>query len=107
MGRDAQSIKTKGENLKYFNPRARMGRDAKLKARLDELGEDFNPRARMGRDFRNDRGKRMKTNISIHAPVWGATYYNYIYKGSDFMSISIHAPVWGATSMRNNNHFYC
>ena len=38
----------------------------------------------------------LKANyISIHAPVWGATY-KFIgdYDNED---ISIHAPVWGAT----------
>ena len=34
--------------------------------------------------------------ISIHAPVWGATYADVVYAGDGF--ISIHAPVWGATS---------
>ena len=34
-------------------------------------------------------------NISIHAPVWGATCdERYI---EHFIDISIHAPVWGAT----------
>ena len=55
----------------------------------------FNPRARMGRD-ETDSGSSKQPEVSIHAPVWGAT----IFVGIDFMSehVSIHAPVWGATS---------
>ena len=34
-------------------------------------------------------------DISIHAPVWGATLCFYV--GSLYCHISIHAPVWGAT----------
>ncbi len=56
-----------------FNPRARMGRDI-----LDLVicgGETgFNPRARMGRDLRG-MGRVDLRAVSIHAPAWGATYY--------------------------------
>ena len=33
--------------------------------------------------------------VSIHAPVWGAT--EYIQKRKEEYAVSIHAPVWGAT----------
>ena len=41
--------------------------------------------------------RNKKDEISIHAPVWGATnYFNYVLIQS---FISIHAPVWGATQI--------
>ena len=40
-----------------------------------------------------------KSFISIHAPVWGATFIVSSFKKD--MIISIHAPVWGATSLEN------
>ncbi len=39
--------------------------------------------------------RQEKINISIHAPVWGATIMEI--KKLDDKVISIHAPVWGAT----------
>ena len=33
--------------------------------------------------------------VSIHAPIWGATYYMLINLG--IWVVSIHAPIWGAT----------
>ena len=36
-------------------------------------------------------------SISIHAPVWGATFQDAVKEEED--RISIHAPVWGATRM--------
>ena len=36
-------------------------------------------------------------DISIHAPAWGATGYDYAE--TDDLLISIHAPAWGATSL--------
>ena len=42
------------------------------------------------------QGKRFETwSISIHAPMWGATFF--IFFANIYMSISIHAPMWGAT----------
>ena len=50
----------------------------------------------MGSDLQAALNERGATDISIHAPAWGATFI------TDFMlsilSISIHAPAWGATS---------
>ena len=56
---------------------------------------DFNPRTPVGCDRDGAIGLAV-TDISIHAPQWGATVYlikNQVTKG-----ISIHAPQWGATS---------
>ena len=80
---------------------------------------DFNPRTRMGCDWRSDRpvfhisefqsthphgvrptGPKPRdqyTDISIHAPAWGATSLDSIVKA--IKTISIHAPAWGATNM--------
>ena len=55
---------------------------------------DFNPRTPVGCDRDGAIGLAV-TDISIHAPQWGATVYlikNQVTKG-----ISIHAPQWGAT----------
>ena len=38
------------------------------------------------------------TEVSIHAPVWGATFD--ITKPVTVNGVSIHAPVWGATKDR-------
>ena len=40
--------------------------------------------------------------ISIHAPVWGATTRNKKYEMRWY--ISIHAPVWGATNQNTNSN---
>ena len=56
---------------------------------------DFNPRAREGRDAPFCFICSFSIDISIHAPVKGATYFG---EPSDFERlISIHAPVKGAT----------
>ena len=39
--------------------------------------------------------KKRERQISIHAPMWGATYP--IRKKLPYLNISIHAPMWGAT----------
>ena len=35
-------------------------------------------------------------NVSIHAPVWGAT--SQVLSTGAVTAVSIHAPVWGATT---------
>ena len=54
-----------------FNPRARMGRDQQGESPPAPPG-GFNPRARMGRDH-GGVWSAGGTQVSIHAPVWGAT----------------------------------
>ena len=49
----------------------------------------------MGSDFETPGNPYNLKLISIHAPVWGATYYDL--KDNRVLVISIHAPVWGAT----------
>ena len=66
----------------------------RMKKRRKEL--DFNPRTREGCDEGVNATHRIVTNISIHAPVKGATFNNpklSMITGG----ISIHAPVKGAT----------
>ena len=48
----------------------------------------------MGGDYGEDPGEVI-LEISIHAPVWGAT--NIPVRRNPDALISIHAPVWGAT----------
>ena len=54
----------------------------------------FNPRSRMGSDNAEDPYWYF-TEVSIHAPVWGATKVLGINDSGQV--VSIHAPVWGAT----------
>jgi len=59
----------------------------------DDIGETrFNPRPRMGGDPQGGVFKSGR-NVSIHAPVWGATSVRGI-RGAEAL-VSIHAPVWG------------
>ena len=77
----------------YFNPRSREGSDPVVwKAATGRT--NFNPRSREGSDLYTSLLKR-SSNISIHAPVKGATYI--LQCGYDDDDISIHAPVKGAT----------
>ena len=48
----------------------------------------------MGCDVEVKAAVKPKT-VSIHAPVWGATYDLAVKLWGD--AVSIHAPVWGAT----------
>ena len=54
----------------------------------------FNPRPRMGGDYFNPVVEDW-TEVSIHAPAWGATLVET--KQQNSMLVSIHAPAWGAT----------
>ncbi len=55
----------------------------------------FHPRSRMGSDHLGELD-RYSWDISIHAPVWGATSKLSYWERRQV--ISIHAPVWGATA---------
>ncbi len=48
-----------------------MGRDAIDEIKPEDI-KSFNPRARMGRDFQ-DYADDQLDEVSIHAPAWGAT----------------------------------
>ncbi len=56
----------------YFNPRTREGCDASDTVMYTKH-HDFNPRTREGCDFLRSRVYRHRGQISIHAPVKGAT----------------------------------
>ncbi len=100
-------------------------RGARLLGRTEAIGEAarFNPRARVGRDVAK-RGIRAYTEVSIHAPAWGATaplpegglvlmFQSTRPRGARrlplwtqkrFPSVSIHAPAWGATPASSSWH---
>ena len=69
-GRDLPH-RLKTRSRRYFNPRAREGRDV-VKDNGADLQQNFNPRAREGRDFYASE-LYQDDDISIHAPVKGAT----------------------------------
>ena len=76
-----------------FNPRSREGSDPWLR-RGCGCRWYFNPRSREGSDLRaSGNGRRLQ--ISIHAPVKGATAFDCL--NDEDKDISIHAPVKGAT----------
>ena len=100
-----------------FNPRSREGSDLPRVA-LYLTKCDFNPRSREGSDLVLKDMVNLTDDISIHAPVKGATtargtgiktqhdFNPRSREGSDFLpkgsrnnvlNISIHAPVKGAT----------
>mgnify|MGYP006312881513 FL=1 len=54
----------------------------------------FNPRPRVGGDTTHYQ-RLHGTEVSIHAPAWGATQTAAI--SARIVSVSIHAPAWGAT----------
>ena len=55
----------------------------------------FNPRAREGRDLGVEVRDLYREEVSIHAPVKGATQHDAV--GGEDSVVSIHAPVKGAT----------
>ena len=55
--------------------------------------QSFNPRTRVGCEFPSGVA-RFCTNVSIHAPVWGAKLPENLAELD--AAVSIHAPVWGA-----------
>ena len=98
-----------------FNPRSRVGSDSSSRGNMAILGR-FNPRSRVGSDEELTRRGYQRTcfnprsrvgsdiltllppfysRVSIHAPVWGATFHPSLCGQCNF--VSIHAPVWGAT----------
>ena len=77
-----------------FNPRARAGRDLST-IEMVSLCARFNPRARAGRDQLDAGGGELLVEVSIHAPVRGATGRRQLRRLT--ISVSIHAPVRGAT----------
>ena len=77
-----------------FQSRPPCGSDL-LRRAVGGTGEHFNPRSRVGSDPGSSLSE-LPVDISIHAPVWGAT----IARPGPHQRrvISIHAPVWGATA---------
>ena len=57
-------------------------------------GWRFNSRSRVGSDLA-EVVETLLAGVSIHAPAWGATRTNLIWRNGSI--VSIHAPAWGAT----------
>ena len=81
--------------MECFNPRTHVGCDYK-KYNYSRRQNCFNPRTHVGCDVLNHRHFTINTQVSIHAPTWGATYQIFII-ACLFVCVSIHAPTWGAT----------
>ena len=79
--------------IRHFNPRSRKGSDP-WPGRVETPCRNFNPRSRKGSDI-HDFHDYNPTEISIHAPVKGATAT--LSPIIVVPTISIHAPVKGAT----------
>ena len=79
----------------YFNPRSREGSDLKEYGVALRKFRNFNPRSREGSDPGECDSTALILNISIHAPVKGATKQRSATLTHNM--ISIHAPVKGAT----------
>ena len=79
-----------------------MGCDLAYYKRLKKV-INFNPRTHVGCDPDISFPGVKLASISIHAPTWGATTYNFAIPLCD--RISIHAPTWGAThGQRGREH---
>ena len=78
-----------------FNSRSREGSDPFLDIRLVSK-HSFNSRSREGSDKIVLFVIRISINVSIHAPVKGATKSDEVYLYP--APVSIHAPVKGATN---------
>ena len=78
-----------------FNPRAHVGRDGRRRAIRGRTAR-FNPRARAG-PTGGFEPPRVSSQVSIHAPAWGATTVDCFQTASPL--VSIHAPAWGATGV--------
>ncbi len=110
--------------LQGFNPRPRVGGDCRPGAPGRHCGRTcFNPRPRVGGDWyaiplkqrplkfqsTPPRGGRRAyktvvagiSEVSIHAPAWGATAPRPAGSAAD-RAVSIHAPAWGATGRRSD-----
>ena len=71
-----------------------MGSDRKS-PRRPRRPSSFNSRSRVGSDIMATVTKLTETDVSIHAPAWGATVE--LMFDDDTSAVSIHAPAWGAT----------
>ena len=95
-GCDRESDKNAASFSIHFNPRTREGCDAALWRFDVVISIDFNPRTREGCDLIKTIMMDDRHEISIHAPVKGATCYRPGFRVPAYL-ISIHAPVKGAT----------
>ena len=77
-----------------FNPRARVGRDRPW-CRRSSRANNFNPRARVGRDVVEERPQLVERQFQSTRPCGARPLTAAPCKPMGI--ISIHAPVWGAT----------
>ena len=89
-----QSIKALAPSTRNFNPRTPVGCDRTGTWWARPAIIYFNPRTPVGCDTHRTQSAHFEI-ISIHAPQWGATRYDWNH--FDTYEISIHAPQWGAT----------
>ena len=80
-----------------FNPRARVGRDLVGSLPLHGLDEFQSTRPR-GARHGNKQCFIGPSEVSIHAPAWGATLA-HSGGAAELFNVSIHAPAWGATAL--------
>src|ERR1700682_4726404 len=71
-----------------FNPRSPVGSDL-TSPKSDRLQFRFNPRSPVGSDV-DCLEAHIAALVSIHAPLWGATFGTAYRSGQ--LSVSIHAP---------------
>ena len=86
-----------------FNPRSRMGSDQDATASMTGPAE-FQSTLPYGERLERAVSGEESRKVSIHAPVWGATYLSFRLFSSTV--VSIHAPVWGATINSIKNQRY-
>ncbi len=82
--------------MQSFNPRARVGRD-RLHSRRSATPTKFQSTRPRGARRHNLGTGIIYSEVSIHAPAWGAT--SRAKRASKIACVSIHAPAWGATKM--------
>ena len=99
-----QSIKALAPSTRNFNPRTPVGCDRTGTWWARPAIIYFNPRTPVGCDTHRTQSAHFEI-ISIHAPQWGATRYDWNH--FDTYEISIHAPQWGATSHPHGWLFQC
>ena len=93
MGSDKYIIVISGI-LKYFNSRSRVGSD-RINEDISLTMLDFNSRSRVGSDVSLFISDSVSTLFQFTLPC-GERPYIVPYK-KKYKDISIHAPVWGAT----------
>ncbi len=93
VGRDNRTPKTKGVNLVFQSTRPRGAR--RITANVEYPLSLFQSTRPRGARRAVCRTRAKQSDVSIHAPTWGATLHHD--SPHPFCGVSIHAPTWGAT----------